>query len=504
MPCLISAKTSQPRLSEKAVAFLLITYIATTACSSAVVQQAPPISGDRSPLGVPRNPEPALLEERCPDPEVPTELTVTCFRTEVAGASLAVAILHSDLTPPENKGDPVLYIHGGPGGRAVADRHRWLAPRSLLLAGHDVVLVDQRGGGSSEPSMDCFELDGSVAPSLDLHRACRDRLDGAGIERESVNVARIAADLVRVREALDINRWHIHSVSYGTRIASEMLRIDEEAVSSVVLDSVTPPDLATHDELPSGVVAAVRALGLWCDGPTRRCSQDLPSRLAGVLEGLATEPQLVTIHSGETLWFNDVRFLSWFTRVLSLPAPEGPAAAAASIDIAESGVRIAEAAALLHNVLSQASENTARNVGDSLSEGAQLSVECADEIPGNSFSANTSAGDHESWVRKVERAVQKRWIHVRALCAIWNVPWSNPETRLASNSTVPALVLSGRLDPITPTAWGHHVATSLSNAVLVTSGTWGHTPSMWNPCAMSLVADFFKTGDRPKIEGDVC
>lgn len=435
----------------------------------------------------------------CPEPVVPTELDVSCHRVEVDGASLAVAVLHAE----DPTGHPVLHLHGGPGGRAVADRHRWLTPRSPLLASHDVVLVDQRGGGLSTPSMDCPEVDDSTTPEPALHRACRDRLDAAGIDRSSATVARLADDLVAVREALGIDRWHLHGVSYGTRVAMELLRTDGDAVASVVLDSAVPPDVATHDELPGGVADAVAALGRWCTAPTRSCPADVGDRLGAVLGRLADEPATVTVRSGETIRLDDVAFLRMATDVLAGPVPDGAAIAASAIEVAPTSP--AEAVVLLLDATGAAESVGSRATGDAVAEGVQLSVECADEVPGNEFADPDALPS--TWEEHVAAAVRGRWLDVRTLCAMWDVAPSPAATRTAVRSDVPVLVLAGLLDPVTPVGWARHLVretSGLADAVLVTSEGWSHVPSMSDPCAAELVARFLDDGTRPEAGSVAC
>jgi len=477
----------------------LLLAVVVAGCAPAPNASDPPISG----------PDPVIhhasvVDVSCAGPAVPTEIVTTCHEVHVGRVRLAVAVLHAS----DPSGDPVLHLHGGPGGRAVDERHRWLVPRSPLLVRHDVVLVDQRGGGRSTPSLDCPEVDQRGSEPDDL-RACRMRLDEVGIDRDAATVSRIATDLVAVRRALGIERWHLHAVSYGTRIAIEVLRIDGGAVRSAVLDSVVPPDVATHDTLPAGVVAAVEALSRWCEGPARRCTSaasTTPGATLGVvLESLANEPAPVTVRSGDTTLVDDVAFLRLVTDALALPAPEGPATATAAIDLfagnVAADVGLAEAVALLEDLLEKAGlASRGRAAGDALAEGAQLSVECADEMPGNSFARDPlglpGGSGAEPWHEPVADAAAGRWIDVRTLCALWDVPASDPSTRLPADSDVPVLVLTGLLDPVTPAAWGRHVADHLGDATVVESGTWTHVPSMSDPCAAALVVEFLDLGRR--------
>ena len=245
-----------------------------------------------SPADEGNDPATRLTISACPGEPVPSELTVTCHQIEVEGASISVAVLHA----PDPTGNPVLFLHGGPGGRAVADRYRWLTPRSELLDTHDVVLVDQRGGGDSTPSMDCPEMRRPDAEEAALagDRACRDRLIKSGVDPSSASVERIAIDLVVVRQALGIDRWHLHGVSFGSRVALELMRRDEPAIVSVVLDSVVPPDADETADLPQGILAALQTLEGRCTGDGS-CPTGVVEPLRGILNRLEVGPMVVQV-----------------------------------------------------------------------------------------------------------------------------------------------------------------------------------------------------------------
>ncbi len=437
------------------------------ACTGSTVPDGSPVPDDGS--------DDRLVDADCPGEEVPSDLTVTCHRLELEDASLSVVVLHA----ADPTGAPVLHLHGGPGGRAVLDRYRWLAPRSGILEGHDVILVDQRGGGDSTPSLDCPELDDGPVDGFDGYRACRQRLDDGGVDRNSTTVERIGADMVTLREAMGLDSWHLHGVSFGTRIALGLLRIDGGAVDSAVLDSPLPPEVDAYDDLPAGVLLALEVLEAGCP-EWDACPHGLLEPLREVLASLADRAVAVTIRSGEAVHYDDVRFVRLVSDALANPV--GPAVVRDAIPLAASD-QLAEAVARLTEIAS-----TGRSVGDPVSEGAQLSSECADEVPFNAMSATTT-GD------PILDAVAGAGSEVRALCALWDVPASERVVDRAVTSTVPILILSGHLDPITPVAWARRLADGLENATLVESPRWTHVPSMSDPCAAHLVARFL-AGDR--------
>ena len=426
------------------------------------------------------NPDPgtafSLVDEDCPGEAVPTRLTVSCHRLHLDHGTLGVAVLWAE----DPTGLPVLHLHGGPGGRAVADRYRWLVPRSQVLEGHDVVLVDQRGGGTSTPSLDCPELDDPATPPGEAIQACRYRLDQKGVDRGSVTVGSTAADLVHLRRSLGIDAWHLHGVSSGTRIALELLRIDGSSVASAVLDSPTPPEVDLYDDLPEGVLYALTSMENLCRADAT-CPGGLVGPLRSILDDLADRPVAVTIWSGEASAYDDARLIRLVADALAAPA--GLNVVDGAVALAAEG-RLAEAIAALNEVAS-----TGRSVGDPTSEGARLSSECADELPFNDADPMLT-GD------PILDAVARGEVKVRALCAVWQVERSPDIVNWPMVSDVPTLILSGHLDPITPTAWARRLADRLGNAVLVESERWAHAPSMSDPCAVHLVARFLN-GEQP-------
>ncbi len=418
-----------------------------------------------------------LQSVECPTETVPTELEVTCHQYPRDDGHLAVAVLHA----AEATAAPVLVIHGGPGGRAVAERHHWLSPRSPILAHHDMILVDQRGSGWSEPSLDCPEVDYPTGSIYDAYRACRARLVAEGIDLSRYRVADIVADLTALRRSVGIDSWNLYAISFGTLVALELLRTDGHAIAATVLDSPLPPRVAAYDDLPLGAGTAVDTALASC-AEVDPCPTDLPEQLDNLLHHLDEAPVTVTTQSGSTRTIDDVAFVHLLLNALA--HPDGPSALPKAVSMATAG-RTAEAVAVFEGLATGG-----RAVGDTLSEGAQLSSECADVLPHDKV-------DDPVETRPLLRAIAGLEAEVRRLCSIWNVPAAPQVGEPDSSPESDVLVLSGHLDPVTPTAWARRVAADLDGAILVESESWSHAPSLADPCAADLVARFLD-GSRPE------
>ena len=120
--------------------------------------------------------------------------------------------------------------------------------------------------------------------------------------------------------------------------------------------------------------------------------------------------------------------------------------------------------------------------------GMQFSVLCSEDAPrvGTGAIQREAAGtflgvEAAEWRMKV--------------CDSWPRGRIEPGYYETAPSDVPALILSGELDPVTPPAWGEQVASHWKNSRHIVIPGSGHT-SLANGCAMKLIHDFSEPGQR--------
>jgi proline iminopeptidase len=108
-------------------------------------------------------------------------------------------------------GVPLVYLHGGPGSGSSTRARRYFEPGRFRA-----VLFDQRGCGRSEPITD--------TPAVDL----------------SVNTTdHLVADIERLREHLQIERWIVLGVSWGVTLGLVYAQRHPDRVLAMVLGAVT-------------------------------------------------------------------------------------------------------------------------------------------------------------------------------------------------------------------------------------------------------------------------
>jgi pimeloyl-ACP methyl ester carboxylesterase len=112
----------------------------------------------------------------------------------------------------------------------------------------------------------------------------------------------------------------------------------------------------------------------------------------------------------------------------------------------------------------------AKAFGDAMSLGAYYSIVCAEEAPFTSIETIQSSNS------KVRQRIQTAADPSAAFanCAAWNVPSAPAIENMPVSSDIPALILAGEFDPITPPDWGKQVAENLPNARFIEFAGVGH------------------------------
>jgi pimeloyl-ACP methyl ester carboxylesterase len=445
----------------------------------------------------------------------PVETTAACATLTVPASratptdevvDLAVVVLESTGEDPAP--DPIVYLEGGPGGSAVAWHEDWLDPLSPLLERRHLILLDQRGTGYSTPSLACPEgaevVEATIEADLDALRACHDRLTGEGIDLAAVSTPEIAADIADLRLAMGFDEWNVLSVSYGTRVALRLLDRDPEGLRSVVLDSVYPPDVVALESQAANAAAAITALLDACRAAPS-CTDavgDPTEALQRAVERLDAAPVEVTVGGvlgvGGATWEVDgaelvgALFMALYDTQL-LPDVPAALAAAAEGDVEEALRLLGEVDVRARGSATGEVDLRARSSATEDSDGTFFSVECREEA--RTSSREETARQAASMPSPLGDILTADALGVYDVCDFWESGTAEPTERDPVVSDVPTLVLAGEFDPITPPAWGHHAAATLSASTVVEFPGVGHAVITQGECADDVVAAFL---DRPE------
>jgi pimeloyl-ACP methyl ester carboxylesterase len=412
-------------------------------------------------------------------------------RATRSGRRIAINIAIVPARMRAREPDPVFVLAGGPGQGAVSLAGQVMPLFAKLNDSRDVVFVDQRGTGESNP-LDCEDDDDAPLQSLfedslpgDVVRKCLAGLDAD--PRQYVTSIAIE-DLDEVRSALGYDKLNLWGGSYGTRAALEYLRRHGDHVRTMVLDGVAPPSMKMPLSFVADGEAALRKLVAGCEAQARcrHAYPDLGGTIRDLREELALHPERVGIQDPrtgerETIRVNQNVFLSGLFRPLYV---------AELASLLPYGIESA-AHGDFNPLLAQNLE-FADDVSENLSLGMHLSVVCAEDIP-RITAEDLAAASHSFF----GRALVDDFI---SACRIWPRGPVPADYYDPVRSKVPALLLSGGIDPATPPRHAEEVAATLPNAKHLIAPQVGHGVSE-RGCAPRLIEAFVRAGTARGIDG---
>ncbi len=355
----------------------------------------------------------------------------------------------------------------------------------------DIVLVDQRGTGRSSPlACAAFKPDDSAEATLELDpvpkaAACAKELAVQGVDAAQYTTAAWIADLDAVRAALGYAKINLWGGSYGTRAALEYLRRHPARVRSIVLDGVAPPSMKVSlDVWPSRDLALTAVLDACAQSPACRAAHpDLPATLDGIRDRLGPNGRDVAVTDPRTGAGRDAaRHVRPRHRRAAAAHVFSRALGAAARDHRQRGGRRLRRRSIAGAMLVTA------DLAEQMNNALHYSVTCAEDVP------RISADDAASAL--AERALEDaRAARARRLRRLAEGRGSRRRDPTPVESDVPALILSGGLDPVTPPANGAEVAKTLSASRHIVARGYGHIVSP-HACGPRLIAAFV---DDPEL-----
>ena len=431
----------------------------------------------------------------CLSSEGPTDAlcgTVTVFenRHNTIGRQIRlwVVVLPSLSTTPSD--DPLFFLAGGPGQAAAQLASQVRAVFRQVQRTRDIVLVDQRGTGKSNP-LNCRssasslrELTEGSKSALTRLRRCLDGYD-ADVRQYTTDIA--MDDLDDVRAFLGYDRINLYGGSYGTRAALVYLRQHGAHVRSIVLDGVAPTDMRLPLFTARDAQRSLDKALADCDAESA-CSETFPGmahRIRNLITSLDQHPRRVRIVHPRTGIAEEIDVDARLVSSVMFSALYSPLTASivpALVDRAERN----DFQGLF--ALALAGEDS----GQSISIGMQLSVLCSED------SSRVSA---DELAKETSQSVFGSHLIGSQLdaCAIWPKGHVKADYYKPVESDVPVLVLSGEVDPVTPPVWGASVVKHLSHGTHIVVPATGHGV-VSTPCGNHIVSDFIERGSAEGLD----
>ena len=411
-------------------------------------------------------------------------------RPDTKTIRLAVEIFRAS---EPNGAPPLVLLHGGPGGRGGIRMYSAGVAMSPLPKHRDVIIYDQRGAGLSEPTL-CPAYDGVAESTSNLRdgaekdarlraarHACMAELDAKHIDRLAYNTAESGADLIDLRRALGYARWDIRGVSYGARLAQEVMVRDRQGIRAVELASPVARGFPSRAEQPLSTQRAFERLFAACalQPSCHDAFPDVEQDFYASYDELTKSPVPVPISSRDgrmnTVWVDGNRLVTYIRdRMLS-------------------GLVISRVPLLLHELRSGDRSTAAREIAGDGSVSEILTGRVVRELVNCHDSYGPDYRKSLVVINGMARPPFRRADDRE--CEGWLPRLGDPSTQTPVHSDIPTLLVTGYFDDRTPAEQARRIAATLSRAYLVELPNEGHDARP-GPCHAAIVAQFFEDPTR--------
>lgn len=448
-------------------------------------------------FNVPTTPEGSAYQ--CYDLSVPENRSVPGSRT---------IKVHAIVFRGKAGGTPTFELNGGPGGPSE-DTAVPLAlgvPDVVQSVGRflevgDYVLIDQRGTGRSIPRIECTPSEQDLGP-IDGGQKCADRWKAQGADLTGYVTSENAEDIHDLKVALGASRVNLHSISYGTRLALEVLRRHPDDVARTIIDGVLPAQAKALTEGDANIDALLTHIFQSCaaDAACHAAYPDPDKALADLKAKLDAHPFSYQGQpygwmdwSGELLdnlyadgYAGEVPFLVYDMLGKTDAQFQADMAARAQADEAYMNQRDADLGAtdLGREVQKRMAADTDPGAAE-MAGGMYLSVVCSDYVQYESLDEALAL---EAKIRPAFRE-DARVRDIWDACKPWPTRPKAADVWTAVVSDQPVLAIGGSYDPATPVPWRDLAASTLSQSEKVTMKAGAH--GALDACAMTMKLAFY-------------
>jgi len=407
----------------------------------------------------------------------------------------------------EIRDDPVIYLTGGP-GVGVGPYVSRLREHELVKY-RDLYILEQRGIGASGNLCPYFSDTNRAAlwtESLyeaeveagERMRACFQATAAAGIDLSGYNTIENARDVRALREALGLEQWNVWGISYGSHLGQMLLREDPDGVRAIVLDAIVPNNIGDLMRIGRWANLVLENIVSTCDGAS--ACDDLEARLDAALERARADPVIVETEQVELFPEGKVRFggeiLAFAPFVMMYEQDEHPAIPA----VMDTLISAVETRDMTVFELLAAGGAGGVLAGVSMSQGMANAIRCNDGY--YAAAAEVAASDLEENPRFRDLIFTPEGSAYQArVCEEEGLGPRNRDAYALVESGIPALIVNGGWDPVTPPAMALVIAPGFSNGRYIEVPYAGHGPTRsMSECAGGVLTAFFDNPDPAGLD----
>jgi pimeloyl-ACP methyl ester carboxylesterase len=389
--------------------------------------------------------------------------------------------------------DPLFLLAGGPGMAATTLYGNAAGAFARIHRNRDIILVDQRGTGSSNP-LTCEMDDEKLLTASDdelssLTQRCLQSLSSrADVAYYTTSIA--VQDLERVRKALGYQRINLYGGSYGTRVAEHYMRKFPQQTRAVILDGIIAPEQVLGPDTAIDAENALSALFERCvrDAACKEKFGNPAETYRELLARLSATPVTVTLAdptSGAPTTVELGRLHLGMVLRLSTYSSEQAALLPLALHLARHSENFGPLAGQFLLTL--------RTYGEIAAFGMHNSVICAEDVP----RFDTVTIEREKLEATFMGPAQIDAL--KLVCEHWPRGPVDADLHAPLKSSVPTLLLSGGNDPVTPPANGERVKAGLSESLHLVLPDLGHG-QIGAPCMDRVMAEFLRLGSVKALD----
>jgi pimeloyl-ACP methyl ester carboxylesterase len=351
----------------------------------------------------------------------------------------------------------------------------------------DVIALDQRGVGLSVPELSCsqtldFPLDQPASREALLNtfkqraRACADYWNRQGTDLSAYNTNESADDVEALRKALGVDKIALLANSYGTTLALTIIRRHGQHIQSAIMVGTEAPDQTL--KLPSNIQKHLVELARLAKEDPRlggavpdliklfeTVSGSLRNQPLKIMTGDATKRQIAIMVSDFDLRLMALEQISREPGIARFPA---------------------ELYSMSHGDFSSLGEWALEYRRQPISAMA-AAMDCA------------SGASSARWARIKEEESKTTFgrdmdFPFPEVCEAWGVANLEPDFRSELISEVPALFISGTLDPRTPPSNAEEIQRGFRHSAVVIIEGVAHRDRLFNgsPQITQVMLEFLK------------
>lgn len=407
----------------------------------------------------------------------------------------------------EVRGDPIIYLTGGPGVGVTSYVSR--LREHEVVKHRDLYIIEQRGIGASGDLCPYFNETNRAAlwtesvyeaevEAAERMRACFQTSAEAGIDLSGYNTIENARDVRALREALGFDQWNVWGISYGSHLGQMLLREDPEGVRAIVLDAIVPNDIGDLMRIGRWANLVLDNIVSTCEGAA--VCENLEARFDSALEQAKAEPVIVETDQTELYPEGRVRFggelLAFAPFSMMYEQDEHPAIPAV-MDTLITAVETRDMT--VYDLLASGGAGGPPS-GMTLSLGMANAIRCNDGY--YAASARVAQSDLEENPRFQGLIFTPEGAAYQAqVCVEEGLGPRNREAYELVQTDIPALIVNGGWDPVTPPPLARAIAPGYSNGRYIEVPYAGHGPTRsMSECAGGVLTAFFDNPDPAALD----